>query len=346
MKVKEIAEIIQGEVSGGADLEIRGASGLDTAKIGDISFLADSKFLNLAKISRASCIITKKSFQIEGKTLIFTENPALSFLKVIDYFHPPEEIKPDISDLTIIGKQVSIDKGAFIAPYVVICDRSKIGKNVKIYPFTYIGKEVVIGDDVELKTQVTILDNTIIGNRVIVHPGTVIGSDGYAYVTEKKRHYKIPQIGKVVIEDDCEIGANVTIDRASFGETRIEHGTKVDNLVQIGHNVTVGENSLIVAQVGIAGSCEIGKNVILAGQVGVADHIKVGDGATVAAQGGVTKDIPPNAIFSGYPARDHNLARRIYAASLRLPELLKRIKKIERTLEHIEREINHRKKDL
>lgn len=346
MKVKEISAIIKGEVCGDENLKIEGVSGLDTAKEGDISFLADSKFVDLARISKATCIITKKGYSIEGKTLIFTEKPTLSFIEVIKYFHLPRKIKSGISHLAIIEKNVSLGDEAFIAPYVVICEGVRIGRNVKIHPFTYIGSKTLIGDDVELKTSVTILDNTIIGNRVIIHPGVVIGSDGYAYVTDRKKHYKIPQIGKVVIEDDCEIGANTTIDRASFSETRIKKGTKIDNLVQIGHNVTIGENSLIVAQVGIAGSCKIGKNVTLAGQVGVADHLVIGDGATIAAQGGVTKNVPDDAIFSGYPARDHNLARKIYAASARFPELLKRVRKLEKTLEKIEREVKLGKKDL
>ncbi len=346
MKVKEIVLLVNGEYFGDGNLEITGVSGLDTAKETEISFLSDSKFLKLAKQSRASCIITKKSFSIEDKIVIYVENPTLSFIKVIEYFHPPRKLDKGISKHAIIGENVSIDKSTSVAPYVVICEGVKIGKNVRIYPFSYIGNNSVIGDDVELKTSVTILNNTIVGNRVIIHPGAIIGSDGYAYVTDKKRHSKIPQIGKVVVEDDCEIGANVTIDRASFGETRIGKGTKIDNLVQIGHNVTVGENGLIVAQVGIAGSCKIGRNVTLAGQVGVGDHIEIGEGAIVAAQGGVTKNIPENSIFSGYPARDHNLARRIYAASVKLPELLKRVKKLEKAIEEIERKKNNRKKQL
>jgi len=343
MKVKDIARFINGEVSGDEDLEIKGVTGLESAKCGDISFLGDSKFTCLARGSKASCIITKKVWEIEGKTLIFAENPALAFIKVIDCFHPPKEIKSGISKLASIGENVSIGDGISIAPYVIINKGVKIGKNVKIAPFTYIGDNSVIGNDVEIKTSVTILDDTIIGNRVIIHPGAVIGSDGYAYVTENKKHYKIPQIGSVIIEDDCEIGANVTIDRASFGETIIKKGTKIDNLVQIAHNVTVGEDSLIVAQVGIAGSCKIGKNVTLAGQVGVADHLKIGDNSIVAAQGGVTKNIPPNELFSGYPARNHNQARRIYAASVKLPELLKRVRKLEKIVEEIEKRISSKK---
>ncbi len=344
MKVREIAAIIDGEVLGDENLEIKGVSGLKTAKEGDISFLADPKFIDLAKMSKASCVITRKPLSLTGKSVILSTNPALSFIKVIKSFHPHEVLKPGISELAIIGERSSIGDGSFVAPYVIIGSNVTIGRNAKIQPLTYIGYGSKIGNDVEIDNSVTILEKTIIGNRVIIHPGTVIGSDGFGYVTEKKRHCKIPQIGRVVIEDDCEIGANVAIDRASFGETRIKRGTKIDNLVQIGHNVTVGENSLLVAQVGIAGSCKIGKNVTLAGQVGVADHLEIGDGAVVAAQGGVTKNIPPNALFSGYPARDHNLARRIYAASVKLPDILKRIRKIEKTIEEIERENSHKKK--
>ena len=345
MKVKDIAEVIGGVVKGDGNLVINDVSGLDTAEEGDISFLSSQKFLDLARSSKASCLITKSSFSIEGKTLIYSEYPHIDFIKVINLFHPPEKIKPGISEFAVVSDDVTFGNNVSIAPFVVIERGVVIGNNVRIGPFTFLGRNVKLGNNVELKAQVTVLDRTIIGDRVIVHSGTVIGSDGYAYVTKDKKHHKIPQIGNVVIEDDCEIGANVTIDRASFGATRIKRGTKLDNLVQVGHNVTIGEDSLIVAQVGIAGSCQIGNNVILAGQVGVADHLKVGDGAIVAAQGGVTKDIPPDAIYSGYPARDHNCARRIYAASAKLPELLKRVKKIEKALDAIEKQVGQNKKD-
>jgi UDP-3-O-[3-hydroxymyristoyl] glucosamine N-acyltransferase len=346
MKVRDIATIIDGEVLGDENLDIKGVSGLKTAKKGDISFVTDTKSIDLAKMSKASCFISGEPLSLAEKTVILSKNPALSFIRVIESFYPHEVLKPGISELAIIGERSSIGNNSYIAPYVVIGSDVTIGRNVRINPLTYIGCRSEIGNDVEIDNSVTIIEKTIIGNRVIIHPGTVIGSDGFGYVTEKKRRYKIPQIGRVVIEDDCEIGANVAIDRASFGETRIKKGTKIDNLVQIGHNVTVDENSLLVAQVGIAGSCKIGKNVTLAGQVGVADHLEIGDGAVVAAQGGVTKNIPPNALFSGYPARDHNLARRIYAASVKLPDLLKRIRKIEKTIEKIERENSQKNKDV
>jgi UDP-3-O-[3-hydroxymyristoyl] glucosamine N-acyltransferase len=336
MKVKDIAAIIDGEIDGNEQLEISGVEGLEEGQEGDICFLADEKLIDLAEKSQASCIITRKSFSFKDKTVIYTENPALSFIKVIECFHPQEKKKPSISKSAIIDNNVSIGENAYIGPYVIIESGVTIGEQVNISPFTYIGRRVSIGNHVDIKTSVRILDDTIIGDRVIIHPGAVIGSDGYSYVTVKDKHHKIPQVGNVMIEDDCEIGANVTIDRATFGETRIGKGTKIDNLVQIGHNVTIDENSLIIAQVGIAGSCHIGKNVTLAGQVGVADHLNIGDGAIVAAQGGVTKDIPPNAVYSGYPARDHLRARKIYAASVRLPELLKRVRKIERSLDKIE----------
>ncbi len=345
MNVKELATLIDGEIRGDENAKITGVAGLDTAKKYEISYLDNERFLNAAKSSGASCIITKKSFAIEGKINIFVEYPVLSFIKIVNYFHPPEMPEKGISKYAIIEDDVTIEENVYIGPYVTICSGVKVGKNARIYPFTYIGKNCEIGNDVILKASTTINGRTLIGDRVIVHPGAVLGSDGYAYATVEKKHHKIPQIGIVVIEDDCEIGANVTIDRASFGKTIIRRGTKIDNLVQVGHNVTIGEDSLIIAQVGIAGSCKIGNGVILAGQVGVADHLEIGDGAIVAAQGGVTKNIPPHALYSGYPARDHSLARRIYAASLRLPELLKRVKQIEKNLEKIEKKIESGKEN-
>jgi UDP-3-O-[3-hydroxymyristoyl] glucosamine N-acyltransferase len=335
MKAKEVAELIDGELHGDGNLEITGVAGLDTAGEGDISFLQDEKFIELAQGSGASCIITSAQFPVEGKTNIFVTHPAYAFVATIEHFHPAIVPEPGISPTAIIEEDVSLGPDCFIGPYVVVQSGSRIGKRAQIHPFSYIGRNCVIGDDVTINVAVCIMDNTIISDRVLIHPGSVLGSDGYAYVTLKGKHRKIPQIGKVVIEEDCEIGANVTIDRASFGETRVKRGTKIDNLVQIGHNVTIGEDCFIIAQVGIAGSCTIGNHVTLAGQVGVADHLKIGDGAVVAAQGGVTKNIPPHSISSGYPARDHTLARRIYAASVRLPELLKRVKKLERMVEKL-----------
>jgi UDP-3-O-[3-hydroxymyristoyl] glucosamine N-acyltransferase len=346
MKIHELADLIGGEVFGDGDVDITGVSPLENAQKNEISFLADEKLIEKAHKSLASCIVTKKPFTIHGKTLIYVKNPSLSFIKLLNHFHPPRERHTGVSDKAEIDASVVIGEGASISPFVVICKGSNIGKNVTIHPFTYIGYDVMIGDDVTIKNSVSVLDDSVVGNRVIVHSGAVIGSDGYAYATENERHYKIPQIGKVIVEDDCEIGANVTIDKASFGVTVVKQGTKIDNLVQVGHNVTIGENSLIIAQVGIAGSCKIGKNVILAGQVGVADHLEIGDGAIVAAQGGVTKDIPAKALYSGYPARDHFLARRIYAASVRLPELLKRVKELEKRIGELTEKSSGGKKDV
>jgi UDP-3-O-[3-hydroxymyristoyl] glucosamine N-acyltransferase len=338
MKAREIAELIGGELHGDGELELTGVAGLDTAKEGEVSFLQEGKFIELASASNASCIITKKEFPIKGKTTIYVAHPAYAFIKAIDYFHPPKKHEPGISPAAIVEDDVSLGADCFVGAYALIGSGSRIGKNAQIHPLSYIGHNCIIGDDVTIRVSVTVMDDTVIGNRVIVHPGSVLGSDGYAYVTVDGQHRKIPQIGKVVIEDDCEIGANVTIDRASFGETRIKKGTKIDNLVQIAHNVTIGEHCFIVAQVGIAGSCTIGNRVTLAGQAGVADHLRIGDDAIVAAQGGVTKDIPPHTLYSGYPARDHNLARRIYAASVRLPELLKRVKQLEQAIEQLKKQ--------
>jgi UDP-3-O-[3-hydroxymyristoyl] glucosamine N-acyltransferase len=338
MKAKEVAKLVGGELHGDGELELTGAAGLDAAKQGEISFLQDKKFIELARTSNASCIITQKEFPVEGKTNIFVAHPAYAFIEAIEHFHPARKPDPGISPTAIIEEDVSLGSDTFVGPYVIIRSGSRIGKNAQIHPFSYIGHNCIVGEDVSINVSVTIMDSTVIGNRVLIHPGSVLGSDGYAYATVNGQHRKIPQIGKVVIEDDCEIGANVTIDKASFGETRIMKGTKIDNLVQIGHNVTIGKNCFIISQVGIAGSCTIGNNVTLAGQVGVADHLKTGDGAIVAAQGGVTKDIPPNTLYSGYPARDHNLARRIYAASVRLPDLLKRVKRLERMVEKLSKD--------
>jgi UDP-3-O-[3-hydroxymyristoyl] glucosamine N-acyltransferase len=213
--------------------------------------------------------------------------------------------------------------------FTVICDNVRIGDGVTIYPHVYIGQGAVLGDDVTIYANVTIADGTIIGNRVIIQPGAVIGSDGFGFAPDGEKWKKIPQLGIVQIDDDVEIGASNTIDRATFGKTRIGSGVKTDNQVHIAHNVTVGENSVMVAQVGISGSVTIGKHVILAGQAGVAEHLTIGDGAIIGPASGVAKDVPDKAVYSGAPAQPHRHWLRVQSVVAILPELKKRILKLE-----------------
>ena len=340
LTVKQIAEHIKGDIVGEPETKIKGIAGIKEAKRGDITFIANSKYYPLLKTTKASAIITSRENIETSHTLIKTDNPSFAFAKVVellnpDYFRHPKGIHPT----AFIGNNVKLGKNVSIGPYAVIEEESQIEAGTIIYGGCYVGYQVKIGKNCLIYPQVTIRERTEIGSRVIIHSGTVIGSDGFGFTKVRGAQKKIPQIGIVSIEDNVEIGANVTIDRARFDKTVIGKGTKIDNLVQIAHNVIVGENSIIVAQAGISGSTVVGKNVILAGQVGVVGHIYIGDGAVAAAQAGVTKSIPPGMKVSGYPAREHSQAKRVNACLQRLPQLYKQVKELEQKLEKIKKQL-------
>lgn len=331
MTVQEIADLIGGKVEGDGSTPISGASGIKEARPGDITFLANSRYISLLKETNATCVIAPPDVPIpNGKIAIRHEAPSLAFAKIMERFGPkPVKYPPGIHPTAIIGKDVKLGRDVSIQPYVVIEDNAVIGDNTIIGAGVFIGRETRIGSDTFIYPGVVIRERITIGNRCIIHSGTVIGSDGFGYATVRGVHHKIPQIGTVVIEDDVEIGANVTIDRARFDKTWIKKGTKIDNLVQIAHNVVIGENSIIVAQTGISGSTVIGNNVILAGQSGIVGHITIGDNAIVGAQAGVTKSVPPGQMVSGYPAAPHTKARKIQALINRLPKLYKKVAELE-----------------
>jgi len=233
----------------------------------------------------------------------------------------------------VVAPDAAIDATASVDALTVVEARARIGPRVRVRPLVYIGAGVEIGEDSTIGAHVALLSGVRLGRRVIVHPGAVLGADGFGFAFDGAQHRKIPQTGGVLVEDDVEIGANTTIDRATFGDTIIRRGTKIDNLVQIGHNVEVGEHSILVSQVGVSGSSRLGRGVVLAGQVGVADHVTIGDGTLVGAQGGVPSDLPAGGKFLGSPARPMLEAKRIIAADSRLPELLRRVRALERALE-------------
>ena len=335
--LKEIAGLIDGEVVGDENVIITGVCGIKEARPGDITFLANPKYLSLLEATSASAIITSRDTTVVSKPIIQTENPSLAFTKVVSLFGPVAIRHPKgIHPTAVVGKKVTLGKNAALGPYVVVEDEVSIGDNTVIYPGCYIGYQAVIGKDTLVYSNVSVRERTQIGDRVIIHSGTVIGSDGFGFETVDGIHHKIPQIGTVLIEDDVEIGANVAVDRARFDKTVIGRGTKIDNLVQIAHNVVVGENSIIVAQAGISGSTTIGKGVILAGQAGLVGHIRVGDGATVAAQAGVTKDVPAHTMVSGYPAKPHDIARRVNACLQNLPKLYATVAQLKKKIEELE----------
>lgn len=335
----EIAEIVNGDVVGNKNVVVTNVCGIKEAREGDLTFIANPKYINLMNHTRASAIIVSSDIKTNtSKPLIRTENPSLAFAKIVSLLAPNELIKPEgIHSTAVIGKNVKLGERVAIQPYVVIADNVEIGDDTVLYAGVYIGHHTRIGSNCLIYPHVSIRERITIGSRVIIHSGTVIGSDGFGFATVKGVHHRIPQIGTVAIEDDVEIGANVTIDRARFDKTWIKRGTKIDNLVQIAHNVVIGEDTIVVAQTGVSGSTTVGNNVILAGQSGVIGHIEIGDNSIVAARAGVTKSVPANACVSGYPAKPHQKAKRINACVQKLPELFRVVKELEKKIEELEK---------
>ena len=302
MKLSELAERINGRLLGDGEVEISGAAPLTEAKPGEFSYLALSGYREQVMATRASAVIVVSEVEKCPCAQIVCEDPYLGFARAMRLMHPSMRPEPQISEQAVII-DAEIAEGCLIHPFVYIGKGVRIGKHCLIHPQVTIGDGVQIGDDCVIHSNVSIREESIIGDRVILQNGCRIGSDGYGFAKEPDgRHIKIPQVGRVVIEDDVEVGANCCIDRSTFSETRIGRGCKMDNLVQVGHNVTVGPDSLLVAQVGIAGSSSIGKGVTLAGQAGISGHLNIGDGATVGGKSGVTRDVEPYETVAGYPA--------------------------------------------
>jgi UDP-3-O-[3-hydroxymyristoyl] glucosamine N-acyltransferase len=334
MTVKEIADFLKGEVLGDEKLVIKGVAGIREAKEGEITFLSNPHYNQLVSQTNASAVIASRDTEFSTKPLIRVDDPSLAFAKIVDKFYPRKSAHPQgIHPTAIISRSAKLKPGVSIGAYTVVEDDVIIGSNTIIYSGCYIGRDTQIGNDTLIYANVSIREATAIGNRVVIDCGSVIGSDGFGFVTQNGKHQRIPQIGTVVIEDEAEIGANVTVDRARFEKTIIGKGTKIDNLVQIAHNVVMGENCMVVAQVGISGSTVIGRNVTLAGQAGVVGHISIGDNATVAAQAGVSKSVPANTVVWGYPAKPHSVAKRINACIHNLPRLYKKVEEIKKILD-------------
>ncbi len=337
-RLKEIARLIGGDLEGDGETLISGICGIKEAKPGDLTFIANSKYLHLLGSTKASAVITSREVKRSPKPIIRTENPSLAFAKLASQWLDPviQHHRPGVSPQAVIGKRVRLGKEVTILPFTVIEDDVAIGDRTVLYSHCYVGRHAWIGNDCLIYPNVSVRERVQVGHRVIIHSGTVLGSDGFGFATVAGVHHKIPQIGTVVIEDDVEIGANVTIARARFEKTVIGKGTKIDNLVQIAHNVVTGSNCMIVAQAGISGSTLLGSNVVLAGQAGIVGHITIGDNVMVGAQSGVSKSVPPNTSVWGYPAKPLAKAKRINAAVQRLPELHKAMEALQRRLDRLE----------
>ncbi|MFA4888360.1 MAG: UDP-3-O-(3-hydroxymyristoyl)glucosamine N-acyltransferase [Candidatus Omnitrophota bacterium] len=335
--LKEIARLIGGEIVGEADVVISGVAGIKEARRGEITFLANHKYFPLIDKTSASAIITSLEVARAAKPIIRVENPSLAFIKIVNFFSGgPERHFKGVHPSAVLGKGVSLGKDVAIGASAVIGEGVSIGSDSVIYPGVFVGAKSKIGNDTLIYPNVSIRENTIIGSRVIIHSGAVIGSDGFGFIPVEGKHHKIPQVGIVEIGDDVEIGANAAIDRARFDKTVIGCGTKIDNLVHIAHNVVLGENCIIIAQAGVSGSTTIGKGATLAGQAGLVGHINIGEGAIVAAQAGVTKSVPANTIVSGYPAQEHELAKRVNACVQNLPRLYETVRKLQKKIQELE----------
>jgi UDP-3-O-[3-hydroxymyristoyl] glucosamine N-acyltransferase len=332
MRLREAAERVGGYVAP-EDCEkvIVGVASLDDANEGDLSFYGSPKYLKALRKSHATAVLVPHGFAEEVRaTRVWVDNPGEAFAKLLEVFAPaPISPPPGIHPGAIVAADVEIGAEVTIEAFAVIESGVRIGARTIVGAHGYIGHHAVLGEECRLYPHVTIRERSLIGNRVVLHPGVIIGSDGFGYEFRDGRQQKIPQTGTVQIDDDVEIGANSTVDRARFGRTWIQEGVKIDNLVQIAHNVTIGRHTVICAQVGISGSVRVGNNVTLAGKVGVNGHIEIGDGAIAAAMGAITKSVPPREVLVGVPARPVREYKRNLALLNNIDKLYERVKKLE-----------------
>ena len=333
MKASEIAELVGGEFDGVTDPEIRGVAPLDRASANELSFVAHPKYAAYLADTGAAAVLVTEALIPRGSTelpRIVVPDVYRALSDVLRQLYPQPVVPSGIHATASIGQGVAIGKAVTVGPYAVIAENTSIGDRCQIGSHCVIGHDCVLADEVVLYPQVTLYSHVRLGARSIVHSGARLGTDGFGYTFVDGQHRKVPQVGGLTIGDDVEIGANACIDRGSVGPTEIGNGVKIDNLVHIGHNVRVGELSIIVAQVGISGSTTIGKGVTLAGQAGLVGHIRIGDGAVIGAQAGVIGDVPAGAVYSGYPARPHKEAMKAQGALFKLPEIIKRMRALER----------------
>jgi UDP-3-O-[3-hydroxymyristoyl] glucosamine N-acyltransferase len=331
--VRELAEFVAGEVVGDGNELIEAARPLSDAKAGDITFVEDEKYLPRLHASAAHAAVTALTIPTNGKTVIRVKDPLMAFISIVQKLHPlPVTPFVGTHPSAVIPQSTKLGADVSVGAHVSIGEHCAIGARSKIHPGVVIGNYCRIGDDVHLNPNVVLYDHTVLGNRVIIHANAVIGADGFGYRFHQGKHVKVPQLGCVEIGDDVEIGAGTTIDRAAFAATKIGAGTKIDNLVMIGHNCQIGRHNLIVSQVGIAGSCSSGDYVVIAGQVGIADHVHIGDRSIIGAKAGVTKDVPPEQRMLGAPATPEYDQKRILMSLERLPELRKELRRIKQHL--------------
>lgn len=332
MKLRALAEHLGCELRGNGEIEILAVRGLEDAGKGDLTFLANPRYAAQLATTRASAVIVASSAPEVPIAALRTTNPYLCFARALALFHPPRRPPPGVHPTAVVAARARIAAEASIGAYVVIGEDVEIGPRAILYPHVTIYDDVRIGADFVAHAGVVIREGARIGDRVILQPGVVLGADGFGFAPGPAGAVKIPQTGTVTIEADVEIGAHTTVDRATLGSTVVRVGAKLDNLVMVGHNCDVGPHSFLAAQVGLAGSTKIGRGVQMGGQAGVAGHLTIGDGVQIVAQSGVPSSVPAGRIVGGYPAVEVTLWRRISAALPRLPELFRRVRRIERVL--------------
>lgn len=340
---QQIAAFLNGTVEGDPDVKVSNFSKIEEGKIGTLTFLANPKYEHYIYNTKASIVLVNNDFTPSGivpATLIRVDNAYASLAMLLNMVEQSKKKENGIDSTAFIAKSASVDENAYIGAFAYIGNNAKVGKNCRIYPYAYVGDNVIIGDNTVLYPHVTIYEGCVVGCNCILHAGSVVGSDGFGFAPEGETYKKIPQLGNVVIEDDVEIGANTTIDRAVMDSTILRRGVKLDNLVQIAHNVEVGENTVMAAQVGIAGSVKIGQHCMFGGQVGLAGHIKIADHVNFGAQSGVISDIKEATTVLGAPAIPAKNFMRSSAIFGRLPEMYRTIGQLQREIEELKKELN------
>ena len=334
-RLKQVAEHIEGTLKGDGEKVIRGIAPFEIAGDDQITFAEAPRYIRRIPTANAGAVIVPADVTDITGNLILVENPKVGFARALALFHPPEKMFGGISPQAVIGRRFQCGHDAAVAPLACIGKDVTVGDRLVCHPGAVIGDGVIIGDDVQIHSHVTIREKCRIGNRVILHDGVVVGSDGFGFAPDEGTYFKIPQVGFVQIDDDVEIGANSTVDRATLGKTWIQRGVKIDNLVHIGHNVTVGEDSVLVAGVLVGGSTTIGKHAIIAGGAAIADHIHIGDGAIIGPCAGVGKPIAPGDVVSGAPHMPHRTWLRVHRVLPELPAIKKKVRQLEKQLQQL-----------
>ncbi len=341
IRVSDLAQQLGCEYIGEGSTLIEGAAPIESAREGDLTFIANVKYRKFALTTRASAIISAQKVDREDVSVILSDNPYYTFARALWILFPEEKREPFISPLAFIHESASVSDESVIMPFVHIGENAVVSRGAVLYPGVYVGRGARVGENTVLHPNVVVYDGCTIGSRVIIHGGAVIGADGFGFARHEKGYLKIPQLGTVVIEDDVEIGAGTTIDRAAMGETRIKAGTKIDNLVQVGHNVEIGKNTVIASQTGISGSVKVGDEVVMGGQVGVAGHLEIDSGIMIGAKSGIPSSLSAKVsrVWSGIPVIPHTRWLRLARVIGDVPDIVKRLKKLEKELSELKKEM-------